>query len=78
MLSVFILMMIFFPDTHVQDQFGHLEIDDQVTGLLSAASTVPYIDVSRVAITGWSYGGYLSLMGLALRPDIFKVGVARG
>ena len=62
----------------MQDQFGHLEIDDQVTGLLSAASTVPYIDVSRVAITGWSYGGYLSLMGLALRPDIFKVGVVRG
>ncbi len=59
-----------------QDRMGHLEVDDQVTGLLAAASTVEYIDTKRVTITGWSYGGYLSLMALALRPDVFKVGVA--
>ncbi len=54
---------------------GRLEVDDQVTGLSAAASAVGYIDLSRVAISGWSYGGYLSLMSLALRPDVFKVGV---
>lgn len=35
-----------------------------------------YMDMSRVAIHGWSYGGYLSLMALAQRPDIFKLAVA--
>lgn len=36
------------------------------------------IDRDRIAIHGWSYGGYLSLMGLARRPDVFKVAVAGG
>ena len=56
-----------------QELFGHIEVEDQVTGLKHAAETVGYIDLNRVAITGWSYGGYLSLMGLAIRPDVFKV-----
>lgn len=29
--------------------------------------------MSRLAIHGWSYGGYLSLMGLATYSNIFKV-----
>ena len=29
--------------------------------------------MKRAAIFGWSYGGYVALMGLAQRPDIFKV-----
>ena len=31
------------------------------------------IDMNRIGIYGWSYGGYMALMGLAQRPDIFKV-----
>ena len=31
------------------------------------------MDLSRVGIHGWSYGGYLSLMGLVKYPDLFKV-----
>ena len=31
------------------------------------------IDPARLAIHGWSYGGYMSLMGLVQRPDIFNV-----
>ena len=52
---------------------GLLEVEDQVTGLMHASATVDYIDLSRVAITGWSYGGYMSLMAIALRQDVFKV-----
>ncbi|KAJ3278989.1 hypothetical protein HK104_001864 [Borealophlyctis nickersoniae] len=35
-----------------------------------------YIDPEKVAITGWSYGGYLSLMALAQYPSIFKMSLA--
>ena len=52
---------------------GSVEVRDQVEGLQHVSKVTGYIDLSRVAITGWSYGGYLALMGLAQRPDIFKV-----
>ena len=32
--------------------------------------------MSRVAVCGWSYGGYLSLMALIQRQDIFKIAIA--
>ena len=37
------------------------------------SSVTGYLDLSRVAIHGWSYGGYLSLMGLIQYPSEFKV-----
>lgn len=55
------------------DRMGTVEIGDQVAGLQYLASTLGFIDMSRVAIHGWSYGGYMSLMGLVQRPDVFKV-----
>jgi len=36
------------------------------------------IDRTRIGITGWSYGGYLSLNCLARRPDFFKIAIAGG
>ncbi|GFS21459.1 dipeptidyl peptidase, partial [Elysia marginata] len=60
----------------LKNQLGTVEIEDQVEGLLWLASQVQFIDMSRVAIYGWSYGGYMSLMGLAQRPDIFKVAIS--
>jgi len=50
-----------------------VEIEDQVEGLQFVAEKYKFIDLSRVAIHGWSYGGFLSLMGLIHRPNIFKV-----
>lgn len=35
---------------------GHVELRDQVAGLKRAAECVGYLDLTRVAITGWSYG----------------------
>ncbi|XP_059808801.1 dipeptidyl peptidase 8-like isoform X2 [Hypanus sabinus] len=57
-------------------KMGQVEIDDQVEGLHYLAAKYRFIDLERVAIHGWSYGGYLSLMGLVRRPDIFKVAIA--
>ncbi|XP_060116346.1 dipeptidyl peptidase 8-like [Heteronotia binoei] len=55
---------------------GQIEINDQVEGLQYLASRYEFIDLDRVGIHGWSYGGYLSLMALLQKPDIFKVAVA--
>ncbi|XP_014680809.1 PREDICTED: dipeptidyl peptidase 9-like isoform X2 [Priapulus caudatus] len=61
---------------HLRHRMGTVEIDEHVEGLQWLANHVDYIDQHRVAIHGWSYGGYLSLMGLAQRPDVFKVAIA--
>lgn len=55
---------------------GQVEIEDQVEGLQFVAEKYGFIDLSRVAIHGWSYGGFLSLMGLIHKPQVFKVGPA--
>lgn len=48
-------------------KMGQIEIDDQVEGLHYLASQYDFIDLDRVGIHGWSYGGYLSLMALMQR-----------
>ncbi|KAJ8417657.1 hypothetical protein AAFF_G00225000 [Aldrovandia affinis] len=60
----------------LKNRMGQVEIEDQVEGLEFLSSRYDFLDIERVAIHGWSYGGFLSLMGLLQRPDIFKVAVA--
>uniref|UniRef100_A0A673GHD7 dipeptidyl-peptidase IV n=1 Tax=Sinocyclocheilus rhinocerous TaxID=307959 RepID=A0A673GHD7_9TELE len=60
----------------LKNKMGQVEIEDQVEGLQYVAEKYKFIDTSRVAIHGWSYGGFLSLMGLIHRPNIFKVAIA--
>uniref|UniRef100_A0A8D2LUP7 dipeptidyl-peptidase IV n=1 Tax=Varanus komodoensis TaxID=61221 RepID=A0A8D2LUP7_VARKO len=57
-------------------KMGQIEIADQVEGLQYLASRYEFIDLDRVGIHGWSYGGYLSLTALLQRPEIFKVAIA--
>lgn len=38
-------------------------------------ASLPYIDGSRIAIMGGSYGGYMVLAALAFQPEVFDVGV---
>ncbi|CAL7939267.1 unnamed protein product [Xylocopa violacea] len=63
-------------ESHLQHKMGTIELDDQVLVLKSLAETTGYIDLNRVAIHGWSYGGYLSLMGLIQYQEIFKLAIA--
>jgi dipeptidyl-peptidase-4 len=51
-------------------------LEDQVDGLQAAAARYPFLDLSRVAIRGWSYGGYLTLGALLRRPDVFHAGIS--
>jgi len=54
---------------------GGVEIDDQVAAVNELAAAGE-IDGSRVAITGASYGGFMTLMAVIRRPDVFRCGVA--
>ncbi|XP_004865777.1 dipeptidyl peptidase 9 isoform X2 [Heterocephalus glaber] len=60
----------------LKNQMGQVEIEDQVEGLQFVAQKYGFIDLSRIAIHGWSYGGFLSLMGLIHKPEVFKVAIA--
>ncbi len=49
---------------------------DQVAGLQALAARIPEMDMSRVGVAGWSFGGYFSAMAAAQRPDVFKTAAA--
>ena len=51
-------------------------LEDQIDALLAAAALEPRLDLSRVAIRGWSFGGYLAALGVLQRPDVFSAAVA--
>ncbi|XP_030562488.1 dipeptidyl peptidase 9 [Drosophila novamexicana] len=63
-------------ESHIRGRMGQVELTDQVDALRILSDQLGYIDMERVAIHGWSYGGYLSLMGLVQFPEIFKVAIA--
>uniref|UniRef100_A0A182JLE1 Venom dipeptidyl peptidase 4 n=1 Tax=Anopheles atroparvus TaxID=41427 RepID=A0A182JLE1_ANOAO len=46
-------------------RLGTVEVQDQITGARKLADQLPYVDRERLAIWGWSYGGYASAMALA-------------
>ncbi|HET6857541.1 MAG TPA: prolyl oligopeptidase family serine peptidase [Streptomyces sp.] len=51
-----------------------LTLDDQIEALHGLAGEFP-LDLSRVAIRGWSYGGYLAGLAVLRRPDVFHAGI---
>ena len=51
-------------------------LEDQTTALHAAAERHPDLDLSRVAIRGWSFGGYLAALAVLRRPDVFHAAVA--
>ena len=51
-------------------------LQDQVDGLLAVAEQEPRLDLSRVAIRGWSFGGYLAALAVLRRPDVFHAAIA--
>ena len=63
-------------DRAVLNDFG-VTLDDQVDALLGVSERYPDdLDLSRVAMRGWSYGGYLAAMAVLRRPDVFKAAIA--
>lgn len=53
-----------------------LPLHDQIDGLQALGRRFPEMDLSRVGVTGWSFGGYFTAMATIRRPDVFQAGVA--
>ncbi|MCQ3807895.1 MAG: prolyl oligopeptidase family serine peptidase [Acidimicrobiaceae bacterium] len=51
-------------------------LDDQIDALKAMAELNPRLDLDRVAIRGWSFGGYLAALAVLRRPDVFHAAVA--
>ena len=51
-------------------------LDDQVDVLRAVAEQDERLDLGRVAIRGWSFGGYLAALGVLRRPDVFHAAIA--
>jgi dipeptidyl-peptidase-4 len=51
-------------------------LEDQVDALAAAADRFGDLDLGRVAIRGWSFGGYLAALAVLRRPDVFHAAVA--
>ena len=58
-------------------QLGQVEMQDQMKGVEFLRS-LPYVDMSRLGVHGWSYGGFMTISLMTNYPDVFKVGVAGG
>ena len=56
-------------------QLGKYESDDQIEAAKYLGS-LPYVDKSNIAIWGWSYGGFMTLMSMEKGGEVFKAGVA--
>lgn len=51
-------------------------LDDQLDALAAVAQDEPRLDLSRVAIRGWSFGGYLAALAVLRRPDVVHAAIA--
>ena len=61
----------------IHGKCGTNEVEDQIKGI-EYLKSLPYVDGNRLAVHGWSYGGFMTNSLMLRKPDAFKVGVAGG
>ncbi len=60
----------------IHQAFGDVPLDDQVRGLHALGARYPELDLGRVGVYGWSFGGYLAALAMLRRSDVFRAGIA--
>jgi len=60
----------------ISTDLAFVVVQDQVDALTELGDKYPDLDLARVGIHGWSFGGYLAALATIERPDIFHVGIA--
>jgi dipeptidyl-peptidase-4 len=61
----------------IHRQCGVNEMKDQMKGIKQLES-LGFVDMNRIGVHGWSYGGFMTTSLMVNYPDVFKVGVAGG
>ena len=61
----------------IHGRLGVNEMKDQIKGV-DYLKSLPYVDGNRLAVHGWSFGGFMTTSLMLRKPDTFKVGVAGG
>ena len=56
-------------------QLGKYESDDQVEAA-KYLGTLPFVDKNRIAIWGWSYGGFMAALCMEKGAGVFKAGIS--
>jgi dipeptidyl-peptidase 4 len=60
----------------LKGNFVKLPAQDQVAGLQALGKRYPELDLDRVGVYGWSFGGYLSTMLVLKHPEVYRAAVA--
>jgi dipeptidyl-peptidase 4 len=61
----------------IHRNIGVEEMKDQMLGL-EYLKSISYVDMERVGVHGWSYGGFMTISLMTSYPEAFKAGVAGG
>lgn len=56
--------------------YGGLEVDDVIAARDYLMQEVRWADVDRAAVIGYSHGGYIALLAVMRRPELFRAAVA--
>jgi len=56
-------------------RLGEVELADQLEGI-AELKKLPFVDGSRLGLSGWSYGGYMTLVAATRAPELWKAAVA--
>jgi len=64
-------------ETQVHRQLGTVEIEDQLSGV-EFLKSLPYVDGDRLAVHGWSFGGFMTTSLMLREAGTFNAGVAGG
>jgi dipeptidyl-peptidase-4 len=60
----------------IRGDFAGPALEDQVAALKALGAIVPELDLTRVGVEGWSFGGYLAAMAVMRYPELFRAAVA--
>ncbi len=64
-------------ESGIHRQLGTIEMEDQMTGV-EYLKSLAYVDGNRLAVHGWSFGGFMTTSLMLRQGETFKVGVAGG
>lgn len=64
-------------ESQIHRQLGTVEMEDQLTGV-EYLKSLPYVDGDRLAVHGWSFGGFMTTSLMLRHAGVFNVGVAGG